>query len=146
VQFSGLSFDGRRQFWRAFTALAMRHPDRAPEQADYDRLFAETAACAAVPQGTVTVVDAGPGDADLLTLGAARALQSADVILYDGSVSPAVLEFARREAKKLLIESDQSTLATGLAQTGRRVVRLVSDVAAANESAAPRQLALRAST
>ena len=44
VQISGLSFDGRRQFWRAFAALAMRHPDDVPQHADYDRLFAETAA------------------------------------------------------------------------------------------------------
>src|SRR5437868_2436479 len=38
VQISGLSFNGRRRFWQAFTALAMKQPDHAPEQADYDRL------------------------------------------------------------------------------------------------------------
>ena len=67
-----------------------------------------------------------PATRTLLTLRAVRALQSADVILFDDRVSPAVLEFARREAKKMLVGSDQGSLAIGLAQAGRRVVRLVS--------------------
>jgi uroporphyrin-III C-methyltransferase/precorrin-2 dehydrogenase/sirohydrochlorin ferrochelatase len=45
--------------------------------------------------------------------------------LYDDAVSPAILEFARREARKMLIGSDHASLAASLAQTGRRVVRLV---------------------
>src|SRR5665213_3541307 len=74
VQISGLSFDGRRQFWRAFAAWAMRHPNDVPQHADYDRLFAETASGAAITeQGSVTLVDAGPGDPELLTLRAVRA-------------------------------------------------------------------------
>jgi uroporphyrin-III C-methyltransferase/precorrin-2 dehydrogenase/sirohydrochlorin ferrochelatase len=39
----------------------------------------------------------------LLTLRAVRALQSADVILFDDLVAPDVLDFARREAKKMLV-------------------------------------------
>ncbi len=127
----------------------MRHPDDVPQHADYDRLFAETAAGAAVAeQGSVTLVDAGPGDPELLTLRAVRALQSADVILFDDRVSPAVLEFARREAKKMLVGSDQGSLAIGLAQAGRRVVRLVSGdaVNVADSAAVTTQLMSRAST
>ena len=77
-----------------------------------------------------------------------RALQSADVILFDDRVSPAVLEFARREAKKMLVGSDQGSLAIGLAQAGRRVVRLVSGDAVnfADSAAVTTQLMLRAST
>ena len=53
--------------------------------------------------GSVTLVGAGPGDPELLTLRAVRALQSADVILFDDLVSPEILDFARREAKKMLV-------------------------------------------
>jgi len=150
VQISGLSFNGRRRFWQAFTALAMKQPDREPEQADYDRLFAETAAdAAAAEQGSATLVGAGPGDPELLTLRAVRALQSADVILYDDRVSPEVLEFARREARKMLVgkasgasctQDESNRLIVGLAKAGRRVVRLKGgDPPADNEIAACRK-------
>jgi uroporphyrin-III C-methyltransferase/precorrin-2 dehydrogenase/sirohydrochlorin ferrochelatase len=146
VQISGLSFNGRRRFWQAFTALALRQPDRAPEQADYDRLFAETAAeAASAEQGSVILVGAGPGDPELLTLRAVRALQSADVILYDDLVSPEILDFARREAKKMLVgktggasgnQDEINRLIVGLAKAGRRVVRLKGGNPAVDEEIA----------
>ena len=46
---------------------------------------------------------AGPGDPELLTLKAVRALQGADVILFDNLVAPEILDFARREAKTMLV-------------------------------------------
>ena len=51
----------------------------------------------------MTLVGAGPGDPEFLTLRAVRALQSADVILFDDLVSREILDFARREAKKMLV-------------------------------------------
>lgn len=51
------------------------------------------------PRPTVTLVGAGPGDPDLLTLKAARAIASATVILVDDLVSEAVLTHARSDAR-----------------------------------------------
>jgi uroporphyrin-III C-methyltransferase / precorrin-2 dehydrogenase / sirohydrochlorin ferrochelatase len=132
---SGLSFGGRRKFWQLFTAHAVRHPGSVPDQDDFDRLVAEvTGQSGSVENGSVTLVGAGPGDAELLTLRAVRALQSADVILFDDLVSREVLDFARREAKKMLVgktgfgpsckQDDINNLMVSLAKQGKRVVRL----------------------
>jgi uroporphyrin-III C-methyltransferase/precorrin-2 dehydrogenase/sirohydrochlorin ferrochelatase len=79
-------------------------------------------------------VGAGPGDPELLTLKAVRALQSADVILYDDLVSTEILDLARREAKRMLVgkrggkvscrQEDINDLMVKLAKQGRHVVRL----------------------
>jgi uroporphyrin-III C-methyltransferase/precorrin-2 dehydrogenase/sirohydrochlorin ferrochelatase len=84
--------------------------------------------------GNVTFVGAGPGDPELLTLRAVRALQSADVILIDDLVAPDILDFARREARKMLVGNPgqsapghaHSAHATtvALAKSGKRVVWL----------------------
>lgn len=71
--------------------------DRAPGEHDYAALLAGADAHG----GSVTLVGAGPGDPDLLTLRAVRALQTATVILYDDLVAPAVLELARCEARRM---------------------------------------------
>ncbi|RXG31557.1 uroporphyrinogen-III C-methyltransferase [Leeuwenhoekiella palythoae] len=42
----------------------------------------------------LTVVGAGPGDVELFTLKGIRALESADVVLYDALVNPELLEYA----------------------------------------------------
>jgi uroporphyrin-III C-methyltransferase/precorrin-2 dehydrogenase/sirohydrochlorin ferrochelatase len=135
VQSSGLSFNGRRRFWQLFTERAVKEPDTEPQSSDYERLLDATRDQADVTEkGSVTLVGAGPGDPELLTLRALRALQSADVILYDDLVATEVLDFARREARKMLVgktghgpsckQSEINTLMTGLAKSGRRVVRL----------------------
>ncbi len=84
--------------------------------------------------GRVTLVGAGPGDAELLTLKAMRVLQSADVILFDALVSDDVLELARRDAKRMLVgkrghrlsckQGDINALMLKLARQGKHVVRL----------------------
>ncbi|SAL14565.1 uroporphyrinogen-III C-methyltransferase [Caballeronia telluris] len=50
------------------------------------------------PQGRVDLIGAGPGDVELMTLKAVRALSEADVVLVDDLVNPDVLSFARSDA------------------------------------------------
>ncbi len=51
----------------------------------------------------LTVVGAGPGDPDLITLKAIKAIQSADVILYDALVNDALLEYAPSKTEKIFV-------------------------------------------
>jgi uroporphyrin-III C-methyltransferase / precorrin-2 dehydrogenase / sirohydrochlorin ferrochelatase len=84
--------------------------------------------------GRVSLVGAGPGDPELLTLRAARALREADVIVYDKLVDPAVLEYARRDARRIFVgkskgdhtlpQSEINTRLVAEARAGRHVVRL----------------------
>jgi len=129
VQSSGLSASGRRRFWQAFAAFALSNPQREPAPADFDALRrrAEDQAAAA-EAGSITLVGTGPGDPELLTLRAVRALQSADIILIDDLLGPDILDVARREAKTVKIgktdKQDEVALMIALAKAGRHVVRL----------------------
>jgi len=51
----------------------------------------------------VSIVGAGPGDPELLTLKAWRTIKSADVILYDALVSDEILELAPMDALKIYV-------------------------------------------
>ena len=86
--------------------------------------------------GHVAFVGAGPGDPDLLTLKARRALDEADVVIYDRLISAPILELARREAIMLdagkegfgpsMSQQDINALIVEHAQNGAQVVRLKS--------------------
>ncbi|HEY4971097.1 MAG TPA: siroheme synthase CysG [Steroidobacteraceae bacterium] len=94
------------------------------------------AATSAAPRasGEVTLVGAGPGDPELLTLKGLRALQDADVILHDRLVPPAVLDLARRDAQRICVgkaagnigstQQEINALLIEHANQGKRVVRL----------------------
>ena len=85
-------------------------------------------------QGFVSLVGAGPGDAELMTVKAVRLLQNADVVVYDRLVAKPVLEMARREAQRIYVGKERdrhamrqeeiNELLAKLAKEGKRVVRL----------------------
>jgi uroporphyrin-III C-methyltransferase/precorrin-2 dehydrogenase/sirohydrochlorin ferrochelatase len=85
-------------------------------------------------EGRVMLVGAGPGDPDLLTIKALRALQDADIIFYDELVSPEVLDRARRDAARVPVgrrvgkpgigQDAINNLLIDAARSGQRAVRL----------------------
>lgn len=86
------------------------------------------------PGGRVTLVGAGPGAADLLTLRAARALAAAEVVVHDRLVSDEVLGLIPASARRVYVgkrksahalpQADIDALLVALAQQGLNVVRL----------------------
>ncbi|WP_327753594.1 uroporphyrinogen-III C-methyltransferase [Sphingobium sp. SJ10-10] len=89
---------------------------------------------AETPPATVTLVGAGPGDPELLTLRAARLIGEAEVIVHDGLVSTEILALASPQAELISVAKQRSrhsvpqdginALLVELALTGRKVVRL----------------------
>jgi len=126
----------RRSFWERFSDRAFGAAPDARTSDELMGLIASVESGLAESTGRVTLVGAGPGDPELLTLKAVRALQSADVILFDDLVSDGVLELARREAKRMMVgkrgarescsQSDINALMLKLAKQGKHVVRLKS--------------------
>ena len=87
-----------------------------------------------VEPGTIHLVGAGPGDADLLTLRAARLIESAALIVHDGLVDASILALARPDARLISVakrrahhtlpQEDINALLVREARKGRDVVRL----------------------
>ena len=84
--------------------------------------------------GKVWLVGAGPGDPDLLTLGARRALEAADTVVYDRLVSeeilmilppgPRLIDAGKAPGKHTLSQEAVNRLLIQEARKGRTVVRL----------------------
>ena len=84
--------------------------------------------------GKVTLVGAGPGDPGLLTVKGLRALERAEVVVYDRLVSPAVLELIPPSARRIDVGKEAShhpvpqhrinQILLEEAQAGHNVVRL----------------------
>lgn len=84
--------------------------------------------------GRVSLVGAGPGDPELLTVRALQRIQSADVIVHDGLVDGRILEYARRDAELIdvskrpgrcrVTQEGIHAILVEQAQAGQRVVRL----------------------
>lgn len=131
------SFDSRRRLWEeiidgpiardvlagrtpaareAMLSRINRHPDRTPQT------------------GHVDIVGAGPGDPELLTVKALRAMQDADLVVYDRLIGDGILDLVRRDAERIYVgkaranhavPQDQiNDLLVAHARAGRRVVRL----------------------
>ena len=72
--------------------------------------------------GRVYLIGAGPGDPELLTLKAARAIASSDVIFYDDLVNPEVLAHARRGVELVYVGKRSGAHSTPQAEINRMLI------------------------
>jgi uroporphyrin-III C-methyltransferase len=85
-------------------------------------------------KGFVSLVGAGPGDADLMTVKAVRLLKQADVVVYDRLVSAEILSLIPAETSRISVgkevgkhcvpQEQINEIIVSLAKTGRHIVRL----------------------
>ncbi|MHB8268946.1 siroheme synthase CysG [Bradyrhizobium sp.] len=134
-------FPLRRRFWERVVdgpigalVLAGRADEAEAALKDIADPSAFAGAQAGKANGKVTLVGAGPGDPDLLTIKALRALQDADIIFYDELVSSEILDRARRDAARVPVgrrvgkpgigQDAINRLLIEAARSGLRAVRL----------------------
>ncbi|MBY6046241.1 siroheme synthase CysG [Vannielia litorea] len=130
----------RRAFWRWAFSDAPRRLHAAGAERDAAKALKDAIAQGGAPdtatEGLISLVGAGPGARDLLTLRAVQRLQEADVIFYDRLVDPEVLELARRDAERVFVGKEVGAsswpqhkidaVIVAAARKGQRVVRLKS--------------------
>ncbi len=147
----------RRRTWEALLQGAWRKAvlDGDEEAADRE-LDRQLAAGGAQdhPVGSVALIGCGPGEPDLITLKAQQHLQSADVLVVDRLVNPAILEYARRDAIRIdvgkepegnsALQDDINAILVREAMKGHRVARLKGGDAFVFGRAAEEMSAVRA--
>ena len=132
----------RRRFWERIVdgpigalVLAGRNAEAEAALNEIDDPAAYAGANeAGASTGHVTLVGAGPGDPDLLTVKGLRALQDADVVYYDELVTPEILDRIRRDAARVPVgrrvgkpgigQDAVNKLLIEAAHAGKRAVRL----------------------
>ncbi|MBR0967442.1 uroporphyrinogen-III C-methyltransferase [Bradyrhizobium diazoefficiens] len=132
-------FPLRRRFWERVVDGPIGAAVLAGRKGEADaalRAISDPSAFARAdePGGSVALVGAGPGDPDLLTIKALRALQNADVVFHDELVSPEILDRIRRDTTRVPVGRRVGKPGIGqdainrrmieAAQSGQRVVRL----------------------
>lgn len=127
----------RRAFWadyyRTTGPRALRDGGETGTRAALETLLRRHLETTEQP-GHVAFVGAGPGDPELLTLRARKALDGADVVIHDRLVGPGILDLARREARLIDVgktgfgpstsQDEINRLIVAHAAAGAQVVRL----------------------
>ena len=97
---------------------------------EWNRAIGATGGTAGVARGTAYLVGAGPGSADLITLRGLEVLRTADVVLYDRLVAPALVGEAPPHAERICVGKSR-----GKARLGQEAIeRLMAQRAAAGKT------------
>ena len=126
--------EARRRFWEDVVDGPIADMALAGNEQGAARALETKLARGGHSGGFVSLVGAGPGDPELLTLRALRVMQAASVVLYDHLVSPRLVDLTRRDAERIYVGKEQdrhalpqaqiNALMVRLAREGKRVVRL----------------------
>lgn len=126
----------RRRFWARFFSGPVAEKAYAGRLGEAEAEAVRLLEIGPNLAGHVSLVGAGPGAEDLLTLRAQRALQEADVIVYDRLVPEAIVAQGRRDARRVYVgkgrgehgagQDEINALLVYEAKKGNRVVRLKS--------------------
>jgi uroporphyrin-III C-methyltransferase/precorrin-2 dehydrogenase/sirohydrochlorin ferrochelatase len=120
-------FADRRRFWQAFASLAWEQADRAPAEADREKLLRSISA--AKGRGKVVLVGAGPGDPELITVKGRRLLAAADVVVADRLIPGLLLSELRPDAEFV----DAAKIPYGPAAAQDEINRILVDRARAGK-------------
>ncbi len=123
------SIDERRRFWQSMLDSDIAAMLLDGDAATAEQIFAERLQAplpAEQQAGIGLIVGAGPGDPELLTLKAVRALNTADVVLYDRLVNPEILDYARKDAEFIYVGKQAGKASTPQTEINALLVRLVS--------------------
>ncbi len=126
----------RRSFWKNFFTGSPARNAEAGDLSQARRAATRLLRAGGIDQGHVSLVGAGPGAEDLLTLRAQRLLMEADAIVYDALVPEEVVAMGRRDAERIPVgkrkgchsksQKEIDALLVSLGNEGKRVVRLKS--------------------
>ena len=123
----------RRRFWEGFFEGPVAESVLAGEEGrarEAMLTLVNTPASEKREGGIVQLIGAGPGESDLLTLRALQVMQRADVAVHDRGIGASILDLLRRDAERIDVEGLAqpaiNELLAGLAQAGKRVVRLAA--------------------
>lgn len=128
----------RRALWRWAFSGAPRQAHRAGKERAAAEMIKAAIDSGIIPEaereGFVSLVGAGPGSRDLITLRGVQRLQEADIIFYDRLTDDSLLELARRDAERVYVDKTPGVSAwpqdringviTAAARQGKSVVRL----------------------
>ncbi|NNC78505.1 MAG: uroporphyrinogen-III C-methyltransferase [Woeseiaceae bacterium] len=125
------SFSSRLRFWEQVFDGRIAEAVYSGNSELGDELIAglldESAFGSESERGVAWLTGAGPGDPDLVTLKALRAMQSADVIVHDRLVSDRVLALARRDAERISVGKTPGCSKNSQAEINALLVKLVAE-------------------